>query len=101
MAEIKEPKKKGTSSKRAFIFFNCDGNKSESSMNIFYNNAVYKDTQASRKLLWSKIQRERTEHRINIAIEHLDEVKRLILEDEPTKATDLIEFGAIKVVDCF
>ena len=46
-----EPKKKTSNTKRAFIFFNCDANKSEQSMNIFYNNIVYKDTQASRKLL--------------------------------------------------
>ena len=43
MAEVK---KKGVSTKRAFIFFNCDENKSEQSMNIFYNHIVYKDTQA-------------------------------------------------------
>ena len=96
-----EPKKKGVSTKRAFIFFNCDANKSEQSMNIFYNHVVYKATQASRKLLWSKIQKELNEKRIQIADNSLDEVKRLIIEDEPDKASDLIQFGAIKVVDCF
>ena len=71
-------------------------------MNIFYNHAVYKDVQASRKLLWSKIQNERNENRIQIAEDNLAEVKRIILEDEdPTKASDLMHFGAIKVIDCF
>ncbi len=98
MAEVK---KKGVSTKRAFIFFNCDENKSEQSMNIFYNHIVYKDTQASRKLLWSKIQNERTENRINIADENLAEVKRLITEDDdPTQASALMQFGAIKEIDC-
>ena len=97
-----ETKKKGSSTKRAFVFFNCDANKSEQSMNIFYNHIVYKDTQASRKLLWSKIQNERKENRIQISDDNLAEVKRLILEDdEPTKASDFMQFGAIKEIDCF
>ena len=96
-----EPKKKTSNSKKAFVFFNCDGNKSEQSMNIFYNHIVYKDTQASRKLLWSKIQNERKENRIQISDDNLAEVKRLILEDDPVQAGNYIMFGAIKVVDCF
>ena len=97
-----DTKKKGVGTKRAFIFFNCDANKSEQSMNIFYNHIVYKDTQASRKLLWSKVQNERKEQRIQISDDNLAEVKRLIIEDEnPTKASDFIQFGAIKEVDCF
>ena len=97
-----ESKKKGTSTKRAFIFFNCDANKSEQSMNIFYNHIVYKDTLASRKLLWSKIQNERKENRIQISDDNLAEVKRIITEDDdPTKASDFIQFGAIKEIDCF
>ena len=98
MAEVK---KKGVSTKRAFIFFNCDAEKSERSMNIFYNHVVYKDTQASRKLLWSKVQNERREDRIKISDDDLAEVKRIIIEDDdPTKASDFMQFGAIKLVDC-
>ena len=97
-----EPKKKGTSTKRAFIFVICEAGKSEQSMNIFYNHIVYKDTQASRKLLWSKVQNERKEQRIQISDDNLAEVKRLIIEDDdPTKASDFIQFGAIKEIDCF
>ena len=96
-----EAKKKTSTSKKAFVFFNCDGNKSEQSMNIFYNHIVYKDTQASRKLLWSKIQNERKENRIQISEDNLAEVKRLILEDDPVQAGDYIMFGAIKALDCF
>ena len=95
-----EAKKKGVSTKRAFIFFNCDANKSEQSMNIFYNHIVYKDTLASRKLLWSKIQNELKENRIQISEENLAEVKRLITEEEPTQASEYIMFGAIKEVAC-
>ena len=98
---MSEVKKKGVSTKRAFIFFNCDAEKSERSMNIFYNHVVYKDTQASRKLLWSKIQKELDEKRIQISDNDLAEVKRLIIEDEPTKASEFMQFGAIKVIDCF
>ena len=96
-----EPKKKGTSTKRAFIFFNCDAEKSERSMNIFYNHVVYKDTQASRKLLWSKVQNERREEKIKISDEDLAEVKRLIIEDDdPTQASNFMQFGAIREIDC-
>ncbi|MBR1857989.1 MAG: hypothetical protein IJ797_00640 [Selenomonadaceae bacterium] len=95
-----EQKKKGVNTKKGFIFFNCDANKSEQSMNIFYNHVVYKDTQASRKLLWSRVKKERDEKRINIEEDKIDEIKRLILEDDPTKASDFMQFGAIKVVDC-
>lgn len=96
MAEVKKK-----SSKKAFIFFNCDEYKSEQSMNIFYNHVVYKDTLASRKLLWSKVQNECKENRIKISEEKLLEVKRLIIEDEdPTQASNLMQFGAIKEIDC-
>ena len=97
MAEVR---KKGVNTKQAFIFFNCDANKSEQSMNIFYNNTVYKDVAASRKLLWARVQKERKEGRIQIETEKLDEVKRLILEDDPTLASNLMQFGAIKIVQC-
>ena len=98
---MSEVKKKGISTKRAFIFFNCDAEKSERSMNIFYNHVVYKDTQASRKLLWSKVQNERREERIRISDDDMAEVKRIIIEDDdPTKASDFMQFGAIKLVDC-
>jgi len=41
-----------------FVFFNCDGDKNESSMNVFYNNKVYKDTKTSRKVLLKKVMEE-------------------------------------------
>ena len=94
-----ETKKKSANTKKVFVFFNCDANKSEQSMNIFYNHIVYKDTQASRKLLWSKVQNERKDNRIQISDDNLAEVKRFIMEDDPVKASDYIMFGAIKVVD--
>ena len=56
---------------KAFIFFNCDANKSEASMNIFYNNAVYKDTKTSRKNLWKRVKEEYGAERIQIAAENL------------------------------
>lgn len=42
MATKKAPKK-------VYVFFNCDETKSRASMNIFYNNEVFKDTIASKK----------------------------------------------------
>ena len=84
-----------------FVFFNCDGNKSESSMNIFYNNAVYKDTKTSRKALWKKIQEEQNENRVQIPLDKVEEVEKIILEGDPVEASNFIQFGAIKAIECF
>ena len=86
---------------KAFIFFNCDADKSEASMNIFYNHAVYKDTKTSRKNLWKKIKEEYGAERIQIASDNLKAVELAITEGDPVTASDLIQFGAIRVVDCY
>ena len=86
---------------KAFVFFNCDENKSESSMNIFYNHAVYKDGKTSRKALFKKIKEELELKRIQISENDLPEVENLITEGDPVEAGNLIRFGAIKSLDCF
>ncbi len=84
---------------KAFIFFNCDEAKSESSMNIFYNHAVYKDTKASRKLLLKKIKDEFYAERVRV--DDWAQVESLISEGDPVEAGNFIRFGAIKSVDCY
>ena len=86
---------------KAFIFFNCDAAKSEASMNIFYNRAVYKDTKTSRKNLWKKVKEEYGAERIQIAADNLKAVEAAITEGDPVAASDLIQFGAIRAVDCY
>ena len=88
-------------SAKVFIFFNCDGNKSEASMNIFYNHAVYKDTKTSRKNLWKKVKEEFGAERVQIAAENLKTVELAITEGDPVSASDFIQFGAIRVIDCY
>ena len=88
-------------STKAFIFFNCDADKSEASMNIFYNRAVYKDTKTSRKNLWKKIREEYGAERIQIAAENLPVVENAILEGDPVEAGNFMQFGAICAVDCY
>lgn len=88
-------------SSKVFVFFNCDENKSESSMNIFYNHAVYKDTKISRKSLWKRIKEENLAERVKISEDDFKVVEAIILEGDPTEAGDLIKFGAIKSLDCF
>ena len=88
-------------SNKVFVFFNCDENKNESSMNIFYNRAVYKDTKTSRKILWKKIKEEQLADRVQISPEDFKEVETLILEGDPIAASGLIKFGAIKSLDCY
>lgn len=86
---------------KAFIFFNCDAAKSESSMNIFYNHAVYKDSKTSRKNLWKKVKEEYGAERIQIASDNLPAVELAITEGDPVAASDFIQFGAIRAVDCY
>lgn len=86
---------------KVFIFFNCDAEKSEASMNIFYNRAVYKDNKNSRKNLWKKIKEEYGAERIQIALENFPAVKEAITEGNPVEASTFIRFGAIRAFDCY
>ncbi|MBO4779578.1 MAG: hypothetical protein J5497_02955 [Selenomonadaceae bacterium] len=86
---------------KVFIFFNCDANKSESSMNIFYNHTVYKDTKASRKNLWIKVKEEYNANRIKIPIDNFADVQFAIMEGDPVTASNFIQFGAIRAFDCY
>lgn len=88
-------------SNKVFVFFNCDENKNESSMNIFYNHAVFKDTKTSRKALWKKIKEENLADRVKIEPENLKDVETIILDGDPEEASNFIMFGAIKSLDCF
>lgn len=84
-----------------FVFFNCDGDKNESSMNVFYNNKVYKDTKTSRKVLLKKVMEELEAKRVQISEENLKTVETLITEGNPEEAGKYIQFGAIKTFECF
>ena len=86
---------------KAFIFFNCDANKSEASMNIFYNRAVYKDTKTSRKNLWKRVKEEYGAERIQIAADNLKAVELAITEGDPVEASNFIQFGAIREIECY
>ena len=90
-----------TNAKKAFVFFNCDENKSEQSMNIFYNRVVYRDLTTARRLLWKKIRDELEGERIFIDEKNMSPVRKMILEGDPTAASEFIRFGAIKEVDCY
>ena len=86
---------------KAFIFFNCDADKSEASMNIFYNRTIYKDNKTSRKNLWKKVKEEYGAERIQIQAENLPTVENAILEGDPVSASDFMQFGAIRAFDCY
>ena len=88
-------------SAKAFVFFNCDEGKSEASMNIFYNRAIYKDGKTSRKALLKKVKEELDLKRIQIEDGNWEKVENLILEGDPVEAGNFMRFGAIKALDCF
>lgn len=86
---------------KAFVFFNCDADKSQASMNIFYNREVFKDSKGSRKNLWKRVWEEYGAERIQIATEDLRAVELAITEGDPVEASHYIKFGAIRAFDCY
>ena len=69
--------------KNAYIFFNCDEEKSQKSMNLFYNKEIYRDLKLARRALYAKIEEEPA-------------IREAILSGDPTKASDYIQYGIIE-----
>ena len=80
--------------KCAYIFFNCDASKATASMNIRFNDEVYRDYPAGRKALLAKVEAELAAGNIKIA--DSGAVKKAILEGQPGEASALMEFGCIE-----
>lgn len=89
--------------KPAFVFFNCDNEKSESSMNIFWENnrMIYRDLKGARKLLWEKVQSEMDAGRVRIANSDIEAAKAAVLDGDPTAAGQYMQNGAIVRVSCY
>lgn len=85
---------------KVFVFFNCDENKTESSMNIFYNNVTFKDTVISRNRLLNKINTEYKAGRVQIAEEDFPKIEAAIKRGNPVDAGNFMKYGAIKSFDC-
>ena len=83
---------------KAYVFFNCNEQKDPATMNIFYNHDVYRDTQASRKALWAKVQEQAGAVRIDEG--NLDAVKEAVLSGNPVDANQYMPCGTIVEVDC-
>lgn len=81
-------------SKSCYMFFNCDEQKSDSSMNVRYNNVVYR-CRDGRRALWKKIKEELAAGRIFIDDYHLSTVRIHILEGNPEDINDCILYGNI------
>lgn len=80
--------------KCAYIFFNCDAGKAPASMNIRFNDEVYRDYPAGREALLEKVEVELAAGNIKIADQ--EAVRQAILEGQPTEASALMEFGCIE-----
>ena len=80
--------------KCAYIFFNCDASKAPASMNIRFNDEVYRDYPAGREDLLAKVEAELAAGNIKIA--DWEAVRKAILEGQPTEASALMEFGCIE-----
>lgn len=82
--------------KHAYVFFNCDEEKTQKTMNIFYNQTIYQATKKARKELLAKVEEEIAAGRINVAEDQMDAVSKAILDGEPTDASQYIQYGAIE-----
>ena len=72
---------------KAYLFFNCDEEKSEESMNVFYNKEAFRDTKTARKALWTKIQTE------------VEAAKEAVMTGDPCEASQYLHFGNIVAID--
>lgn len=82
--------------KKVYVFFNCDEEKTQKSMNIFYNKTVYNDTKKARKELLAKVEEEVAAGRVIIAEGKADSVNKSILEGDPTRAGRYLQYATIK-----
>lgn len=80
----------------AYVFFNCDDGKNQTSMNIRYNNEIFADKAASRKALLAKILEEVQAGRVNLADK--ERVSEIILKGEPAEASVYMQYGTIERV---
>ena len=82
--------------KKAYVFFNCDEEKTQKSMNIFYNQTIYNATKKARKELLAKVEDEVAAGRVKVADGKMESVSDAILDGEPTQASQYLQYGAIK-----
>ena len=85
---------------KVYVFFNCNEEKTESTMNIFYNSVTYKDTPLSRKRLLQKVKTEFKNGIVKIAENDWAKIEELILKGNPEDASEFIRYGAIKAFKC-
>lgn len=85
---------------KIFVFFNCNAEKNESTMNIFYNNVTFKDTMISRRRLFNKIKSEYKAGRIQVAEENFQKIEDAIMKGNPDDASKFITYGAVKTFKC-
>ncbi|MBP3780324.1 MAG: hypothetical protein ILA30_01510 [Selenomonas sp.] len=82
--------------KKVYVFFNCDEEKTQKSMNIFYNNTVYNTTKKGRKELLTKVEEEIKAGRVNVLDGKMDAVSKEITDGEPTKASQYLQYASIE-----
>ena len=84
---------------KAYIFLNCDAWKSHNSMNINYNNAVYREKRKGRRALWLKVKKELEEGTIKIEEKNISTVRAAILSGNPCDTNQYITYGNILEVE--
>ena len=92
--EAKAAAKPTAKEKHVYMFFNCNGNKDASSMNVRYNSETFADTAAGRKALLRKVEEEIAAGRISAS--DSEAVKTDILKGNPEQASSKLQYGDIE-----
>ncbi len=100
-ATAAKPAAKPAAEKKAFIFFNCDAEKSVKSMNIEYNNEVFKDTKTARRQLVAKVKSQIEAGKVQVNGADMETVEKLILEGNPAEASKYLTYGDIQELICY
>lgn len=79
----------------AFEFYNCDADRTHSSMNPIYEKNVYRDTRDSRRKLWKRIKTECEMKNIAIKDSDMSQVRFNIMNGSPVDANKYMTYGVI------
>lgn len=84
--------------KECYMFFNCDEWESDASMNVRYNDVVYRNRDG-RRALWKKVKEEYEDGAVLIDEENLSSVRSIILNGYPPQANDMMTYGHIEELE--
>ena len=87
--------------KTAYIFFNCDQDRSNNSMYIRHNTNVFRDVRDARRELWKEVKNQVQEGNVYVEENNVPVIREAILKGNPTLANSYMLYGYIQEVTCY